>query len=165
MILVVEDVAETRDGIERLLKVDGYHVAAARDERDAIESARRNAPDLILFGMDGLPRDLVATACRIRDRAELGENVPAVLFCIGEVREGDEIDIGRNLYITCPDNFNQLRSLLIRLLLKVPNPTLTSKRALSPVINQVLLKPARFAKYTETVPLARKGSADRKVHE
>jgi CheY-like chemotaxis protein len=36
MILVVEDVAETRDGIEKLLKADGYRVAAARDERDAM---------------------------------------------------------------------------------------------------------------------------------
>src|SRR6185503_18536440 len=38
IILVVEDVNETRDGIEKLLKADGYRVTLARDERDAIES-------------------------------------------------------------------------------------------------------------------------------
>ena len=39
LILVVEDVHETRDGIEKLLQADGYCVAVARDERDAIASA------------------------------------------------------------------------------------------------------------------------------
>ena len=40
IILVVEDVHETRDGIEKLLLVDGYRVALARDEEDGIDSAR-----------------------------------------------------------------------------------------------------------------------------
>jgi len=31
IILVVEDVNETRDGIEKLLKADGYRVTLARD--------------------------------------------------------------------------------------------------------------------------------------
>jgi len=39
VILVVEDVHETRDGIEKLLKLDGYRVVAARDELDGIERA------------------------------------------------------------------------------------------------------------------------------
>lgn len=39
-VLVVEDVAETRDGIEKLLSAGGYRVAVARDERDAIKSAQ-----------------------------------------------------------------------------------------------------------------------------
>ncbi len=43
-ILVVEDVHETRDGIEKLLMVDGYRVALARDEQDGIESASGSAP-------------------------------------------------------------------------------------------------------------------------
>ena len=60
IILVVEDVHETRDGIEKLLKADGYRVALARDERDAIESAHRTRPDLILVSLAGLPLDVVA---------------------------------------------------------------------------------------------------------
>ena len=48
LILVVEDVHETRDGIEKLLIADGYRVALARDERDAIDSVQRTRPDLIL---------------------------------------------------------------------------------------------------------------------
>ena len=41
IILVVEDVEETRDGIEDLLKADGYRLIPVRDEEDAVERARR----------------------------------------------------------------------------------------------------------------------------
>jgi two-component system, OmpR family, response regulator MprA len=119
-VLVVEDVAETRDGIEKLLKADGYRVAVARDERDAIESAQRNRPDLILVSLAGLPREVIVSARRIRDRAEVGESVPVVVFCIEEIGEGDEVAIGQNVYVTRPDNFNQLRSFLARLLREIP---------------------------------------------
>ncbi|HEY0323943.1 MAG TPA: response regulator [Pyrinomonadaceae bacterium] len=115
-ILVVDDIEETRDGIEDLLKVDGYRVEVARHERDAIDSAQRKHPDLILISLGGLPSVVIATARHIRKRAGLGENVPVVGFCIGDVREGDEVDIGQNVHLTRPDNFNQLRNLLARLL-------------------------------------------------
>lgn len=119
IILVVEDVTETRDGIENLLQADGYRVAAARDERDAIESARRRRPDLILVSLAGLTREVIVTALRIRKRADAGENVPIVVFCVAEIGEGDEVAIGHNVHVTRPDNFNQLRSLLARLLRKI----------------------------------------------
>lgn len=120
IILVVEDVHETRDGIEKLLMSDGYRVALARDEVDAIESARLKRPDLILVSLGGLPRDVIASARRIRDRAAVDEDVPVVVFCVAEIGEGDEVPLGRNLHVTRPDNFNQLRSLLSRLLSVIP---------------------------------------------
>lgn len=120
IILVVEDVHETRDGIEKLLKADGYRVALARDEPDAIESAQLRHPDLILVSLAGLPREVIATARRIRERADAGEQVPVVVFCNEEIDEGDEVAIGQNVHVTRPDNFNQLRSLLTRLLRKIP---------------------------------------------
>jgi two-component system response regulator MprA len=116
MILVVEDVAETRDGIEKLLKADGYRVAVARDERDAIESIQRQHPALMLVSLAGLPSEVIVTARRIRERAAVGDDVPVVLFCIEEIGEGDEVAIGKNVHLTRPDNFNQLRRLLTRLL-------------------------------------------------
>jgi len=120
IILVVEDVHETRDGIEKLLTADGYRVALARDEVDAIEIARVKHPDLILVSLAGFPREVVASARRIREQALVGDEVPVVIFCIEEIAEGDEIAIGQNVHITRPDNFNQLRNLLIRLLIKIP---------------------------------------------
>lgn len=120
IILVVEDVHETRDGIERLLLVDGYRVALARDEHDGIESAQRQRPDLILVSLAGLPRDVINSAARIRENAAIGEDVPVVVFCVDEIAEGDEVAIGENVHVTRPDNFNQLRSLLARLLHRIP---------------------------------------------
>jgi DNA-binding response OmpR family regulator len=116
IILVVEDVHETRDGIERLLKVDGYRVVSARDESDGIESARRQRPDLILVSLAGLPGEVLGSGRRIRESAAAGDDVPVVIFCFDEIPEGAEVAIGKNVHIAQPDNFNQLRHLLSRLL-------------------------------------------------
>jgi CheY-like chemotaxis protein len=116
IILVVEDVHETRDGIETLLTADRYRVAVARDEADAIERAQRAKPDLILVGLAGSPREVISRALSIRQHAEVGEGVPVVVFCIEGIDEGDEVAIGKNVHLTHPDNFNQLRSLIARLL-------------------------------------------------
>ena len=120
IILVVEDVAETRDGIEKLLTTDGYRVALARDERDAIESARRKCPDLMLVSLAGSTSEVITTARRIRAVAGIGELVPVVIFCIESIGQGDDLAIGQNVHISRPDNFNQLRRLLTRLLHAVP---------------------------------------------
>lgn len=120
LILIVEDVHETRDGIEKLLQADGYRVAVARDVADAIDSARREWPDLILVSLAGLPREVIVAARGIRERAGVEEIVPVVVFCNEEIAEGDEVAIGHNVHVTRPDNFNQLRSLLTRLLRRIP---------------------------------------------
>ncbi len=125
-ILVLEDIEETRDGIEKLLHADGYSVEAVRNERDAVECGARNRPDLILVSLAGSPRDVIATGRQIRVKACLGEEIPVVIFCIGEVAEGDELAIGQNIYLTRPDNFNQLRTLLARLLQRKPIPLAVS---------------------------------------
>jgi CheY-like chemotaxis protein len=120
IILVVEDVQETREGIEKLLMVDGYRITLARDEQDGIQSARRQRPDLILVSLAGLPREVILSARRIRDSAAIGEDVPVVVFCVDDIAEGDEVAIGENVHVTRPDNFDQLRSLLARLLQRIP---------------------------------------------
>lgn len=120
-ILIVEDVEETRDGIVQLLGVNGYCVEAARDERDAAETAGRKSPDLLLISLGEPLSDIIATAGRIRERAALSEHVPVVIFCSGEVAEGAEVTVGPNIYATWPDNFNQLRRLIARLLSEIPN--------------------------------------------
>lgn len=121
-ILVMDDIEETRDGIEKLLQVDGYLVEAARDEQDAVERAQRRPTDLILLSLGGPSLDAIATARHIRQHAKLDEDVPVVVFCVRDVEEGNEVDIGQNVYLTHPDNFNQLRQLLARLLNRNPMP-------------------------------------------
>ena len=119
-ILVVEDVEETRYGIERLLTTSGYQVSTARDEEDAIQKASLHPPDLILIslGLDAV--QVLPAARRIRERAGLREEIPAVIFCVASLNEGAEVAAGHNVYMTRPDNFDQLRGLLSRLVRKLP---------------------------------------------
>jgi hypothetical protein len=70
--------------------------------------------------LGGLPSEVIVAARRIRERAKVGEQVPIVVFCIEDIAEGDEVPIGRNVHVTRPDNFNQLRGLITRLLHKIP---------------------------------------------
>jgi len=119
-ILVVDDVEEILDGIEKLLRADGYSVDATRSEERAVECARRCPPQLILLNLGGPPDEVVVGARRIRTRAQLDHGVPIVLFCIEGVAEGEEIHLGDNVYATHPDNFNQLRDFLARLLRAAP---------------------------------------------
>src|ERR1051325_3755854 len=99
IILVVEDVHETRDGIEKLLNADGYRVTLARDEVDAAESAQRQRPDLILVSLAGLPGEVLGSGRRIRESAAARDDVPVVIFCFDEIPEGAEVAIGNNLHI------------------------------------------------------------------
>ena len=115
-ILVVEDVHEIRDGMEKLLKADGYRVSLARNEHDALDKDRLKRPDLILVSLAGSPTDVSKAATRIREGILKGENVPIVIFCGSGISEGDEVAMAHNVHLTRPDNFNQLRSLLTRLL-------------------------------------------------
>lgn len=115
-ILVVEDVQETRDAIEGLLRRDGYWVDPARGEDDAVERVRLNRPDLILISLGGTEDQILHTARKIRERSGLTEQTPIVIFSISTVPEGAEEEIGGNIYVTQPDNFNQLRTLLTRVL-------------------------------------------------
>src|SRR5437773_175937 len=93
LILVVADVEEIRDGIEKLLIARGYRVDPARDEDDAVVRAGRMPPNLILLSLGESAVDIIATASRIRHRAKLPEHIPVVIFCIQTVAEGAEVQI------------------------------------------------------------------------
>ena len=114
LILVVEDIHETRDGIERLLKADGYSVALSKDERGAIQSVQLTRPDLILVSLAGSSGEVLATVSRIREQPE-AEEIP-IVFWVEDIDEGEEVAMGENVYLMRPDNFNQLRGLLARVL-------------------------------------------------
>ena len=116
LILVVEDVYETRAGIDTLLKANGYRVALASTDEEAISSTRPERPDLILVSGSALPDNILVKVDGIRKEAAVGDEVPVVVFCAQDIPEGEEVAIGGNVYLTNPDNFNQLRSLVAQLL-------------------------------------------------
>ncbi len=116
LILVVEDVYETRAGIDTLLKATGYRVILAGGEQEILNSTLPEQPDLILVSGAGLPNNVLVTVGRMRQQAAVGDDIPVVVFCAQDIPEGEEVAIGGNVYLTNPDNFNQLRHLLARLL-------------------------------------------------
>src|SRR6266568_2293823 len=75
LILVLEDVEETRDGIEQLLNADGYRIDPARDEEDGVTRAMRERPCLILVSPGGADADIIQIAARIGLRAGLMEDI------------------------------------------------------------------------------------------
>ena len=127
LILVVEDVYETRAGIDTLLKANGYRVALASAGREVINITRLERPDLILVSGSALPDNVLVQAKRLREEAGVDNDIPVVVFCAQDIAEGDEVAIGGDVYLTNPDNFNQLRSLIARLLPAVSNGGVTDE--------------------------------------
>lgn len=116
LILVVEDIYETRAGIDTLLKANGYRVVFAEPKDQQIDSSQPEQPDLVLVSGAGLANNVLVTVGRMRKEATVGDEVPVIVFCAQDIPEGEEVAIGENVYLTNPDNFNQLRGLVARLL-------------------------------------------------
>ena len=116
IILLLEEIEETRDCIKKLLERDGYRIQESRNEDSAIESARRTPPDLILVCIEGLINDIVAVGRRIRTRAELSDDTAVVVFRCETINENEKVSVEDDIYVISPNNFNQLRQFLNRLL-------------------------------------------------
>jgi DNA-binding response OmpR family regulator len=116
IVLIVEADDGLRGGLKDLLTTDGYRIATAKDDQDAVNTARCQRPDLILVCLSEPPPDLIPVMIRIRERAGLSSAVPIVVFCIKAVAEGDEVAYENHVYVISPDNFNHLRRFLKRLL-------------------------------------------------
>lgn len=117
-VLVIEDEEETRYGIKRLLTTSGYRVFTAKNEDEAILTASLLRWDLVLMGLNVDAVAVLPVAKRIREGVGLSEEVPVVVFGVTSLDEGAEVEAGSNVYLTWPDNFDQLRDLLSRLLIK-----------------------------------------------
>jgi two-component system, OmpR family, alkaline phosphatase synthesis response regulator PhoP len=102
-ILVVEDEEDILELIKYNLTKDGYQVSTATSGEDALETARRVIPNIILLdimlpGMDGLE------TCRMLKREPITEKIPIVML----TAKGEESDIvtglelGADDYITKP---------------------------------------------------------------
>lgn len=118
VILVLDDIEETRHLTEKMLRKNDCCITLARDEEDAILRARSESPDLILMSLGLELEQLLATAQRIRQKSPLREDVAIVIFCVPAIPEGAEMEVNKNVYVTRPDNFDQLRDFLHRLLLQ-----------------------------------------------
>lgn len=116
VVLILEEDQELRDGIASLLIADGYRVIAARNEGDAAVKVQRDPPDLILATVNRSEEQALAAACDIREQIESHNETPIVVFSVTSIPEGAVDARPGNIHLMRPDNFDQLRALLHRLL-------------------------------------------------
>ena len=116
-VLVVEDFADNRFMMRKLLEMSGYQVVEAVDGKEAVEVAERARPDLILMDLS-LPRlDGLDATRRIRELDGLGR-VPIVAVSAHDTNDfhADALAAGCNEYVTKPIDFDELDALLKKLL-------------------------------------------------
>jgi CheY-like chemotaxis protein len=118
-VLVVEDFADNRFMMRKLLEMSGYQVVEAVDGREAVEMAERARPDLILMDLS-LPRlDGLDATRRIRELEGLSA-VPIVAVSAHDTNDfhADALAAGCNEYVTKPIDFDELDALVKKLLAK-----------------------------------------------
>lgn len=118
-ILLVDDDDEVRSALRRGLERAGFRVVAAYDERDGVERAAHESPDLILMELGRvLPGEALAAGRRVRAGAGVSEDVPVVAYAnnAGEVaREGEAVEVRPREYVVLPEDTEQLMGWLRRL--------------------------------------------------
>ena len=118
-VLVVEDFEDNRFMMRRLLEMSGYRVVEAVNGREAVDMAVSERPDLILMDLSLPHLDGLAATRRIREHEGLGR-VPIVAVSAHDTSDfhAEALAAGCNEYVTKPIDFDQLESLLRRLVPK-----------------------------------------------
>jgi CheY-like chemotaxis protein len=116
-VLVVEDFEDNRFMMRRLLEMSGYQVLEATNGAEAVELAGREHPDLILMDLSLPVLDGLAATRRIRNQGGLSK-VPIIAVSAHDTADfhAEALAAGCNDYVTKPIDFDQLESLLSRLL-------------------------------------------------
>ncbi|HEY0544447.1 MAG TPA: response regulator [Pyrinomonadaceae bacterium] len=116
-VMVVEDFEDNRFMMRRLLETSGYRVLEAINGEEAVRIAELERPDLILMDLSLPLLDGLAATRRIREREGL-RHVPIVAVSAHDTADfhAEALAAGCNDYVTKPIDFDQLESLLHRLL-------------------------------------------------
>ena len=115
-VLVVEDFEDNRFMMRRLLEMSGYRVVEAVNGQQAVETARREHPDIILMDLSLPMLDGLAATRRIREQDGLSR-VPIVAVSAHDSADfhAEALAAGCDEYVTKPIDFDQLVQLLNRL--------------------------------------------------
>jgi CheY-like chemotaxis protein len=119
-IFLVEEDDETRHVLKHNLREQGYHVTVALDEEDALERVEggRASYDLLFVNVVGVGVEVALdSARRIHMRAEMGNSTPIIVMAekYGRDMEGKDVEVEENVYVTYPEDADQLHRLLARL--------------------------------------------------
>jgi CheY-like chemotaxis protein len=122
LFLVVEDFEDSRFMMRQLLELAGYRVVEATDGEEAIKLAVAEQPELILMDLSLPKLDGLAATRKIRQQDGLGR-VPIVAVSAHDSpgSRSEALAAGCDEYVTKPIDFDQLSTLLLRLLPGTPN--------------------------------------------
>ncbi|MDX6695339.1 MAG: hypothetical protein QOF02_2942 [Blastocatellia bacterium] len=119
-IFLVEEDDDTRPLMRENLQREGYRVLLAVDEEDAMDRVSGGVKaDLIIINLVGKPLERVLHIGRaIREHAKYDGHTPLVVMAekYGADLEGTDVNVSGNDWITYPEDHEQLRNLLARLL-------------------------------------------------
>ena len=112
-VLLVEDFEDSRQVMRSLLEMSGYRVVEAINGQEAVESARRECPDLILMDLSLPVMDGISATRYIREL----ENLCDVPIIAVSALDADDYykaarDAGCNEYVTKPVDYDRLDNLI-----------------------------------------------------
>ena len=115
-VLVVEDYDDSREFIKFLLEDYGFDVVEATNGYEALESVKRQAPDLILMDISMPVMDGLTAARRIREQKEFRKLPIIAITAQSENVRGRVFEAGCNDLLSKPLDFEDLRPVLYRYL-------------------------------------------------
>jgi len=117
VVLVVEDVDDTREVMRLALEERGYRVLEAENGEHAIEVALAEHPDVILMDLSLPVLDGLEATARLRQHKEFG-NTPIIAVTAHQETDlrADAQASGFTAYVTKPIDFDWLKELMSGLL-------------------------------------------------
>ena len=111
-ILIVEDFEDTRDMMRFLLEDLGYQVLEAENGWKAVESVKKQVPDLILMDMALPSTDGLAATKMIRQFKETSKTPIIAFTASGEYIYEQAIEAGCNALLLKPLDTDKLQNML-----------------------------------------------------
>ncbi|MFN2455746.1 MAG: response regulator [Pyrinomonadaceae bacterium] len=110
IVLVIED--KDTPATMKQLEAKGFQLIVAESTQSYIEAAQDESPDLILINQPQSPLDALAVGLRLREQANLTEEIPVIFIH----REPVTTNLGHNIYATDLKDLQQMEALLTHLL-------------------------------------------------
>jgi len=113
-ILIADDAASARDLVRAILGRSGYELFEAEDGEEALESATRLQPDLVILDLQMPKLDGCSVASRLRTMP-LFERTPilALSAAISQIEHARLIEAGFSRFLAKPISPARLRSTII----------------------------------------------------
>ncbi|MCP9495876.1 MAG: response regulator [Pyrinomonadaceae bacterium MAG19_C2-C3] len=116
-ILIVDDSDDIRSILAQMLEIDGYHVEQASDGTEALSTAERIRPNLILMDLRMPMMNGIAATRQLHEHAETRE-IPVVIVSglDSEMFRDAAFSVGCAAFLTKPFSTHELQDILKRLL-------------------------------------------------